>query len=245
MPLRDSLSALQFHIHPILGSLHTTTVPIHGEPPPEKPILPFITISRQAGAGGRTLADNLVEYLGQRDRGDPPWTAWDKQLVEKVAADHHISRRLIESLEQTSRSWLEELFGGLQGDMEELAVFRRTAQSIRALAQVGRAVIVGRGGVHLTRQMPGGIHLRLIAPLESRIARVMEEQQLTREKAARWIHDTDHARHVFHKRYFPRYSFDALEIYSLTINTGRVDDEQMVRCVSDLVPAIEAARQTV
>jgi hypothetical protein len=54
------------------------------------PPQPFVTISRQAGAGGRTLAKALAERLTEIDPSDRPWAAWDGELVEKVAAEQRI-----------------------------------------------------------------------------------------------------------------------------------------------------------
>lgn len=56
--------------------------------------------------------------------------------------------------------------------------------TIRALAISGRAVIVGRGGVFLTAGMPGGIHLRIVAPVRHRITHMAERDGISQEAAA-------------------------------------------------------------
>jgi hypothetical protein len=124
---------------------------------------PFVTIAREAGAGGRSLSHALADALNQRD-DTTRWRAFDRELVEKVAADHQISETLVESLEKKTRSWLDELL--VSGPESSFGVYRRVAATIRALAEVGGAVIVGRGGVFVTEGLPGGIHIRLVAPLE-------------------------------------------------------------------------------
>src|SRR5687767_1330894 len=62
-------------------------------------IAPFITISRQAGAGGRSLAKQLADRLNSIDPGELPWTTWDNELVEKVASEHYVSPSRVEALE--------------------------------------------------------------------------------------------------------------------------------------------------
>src|SRR5688500_10565809 len=38
---------------------------------------PFVTVSRQAGAGGRTFAQSLAERLNAAGPVDRPWAVWD------------------------------------------------------------------------------------------------------------------------------------------------------------------------
>ena len=66
---------------------------------------------------------------------DNRWTAWDKELVEKVAADHHIAGELAESLGDRRPNWLEDLFEGIQvhqAAASEFEVYRRVAGTVRA-----------------------------------------------------------------------------------------------------------------
>src|SRR5689334_17419337 len=74
---------------------------------------PFVTISRQAGAGGRTVAHALAKRLNERDPGELKWTVWDNELVERVAAEHHLPRTRVAALEDERPSWLEEALGSL------------------------------------------------------------------------------------------------------------------------------------
>src|SRR5688572_16409454 len=138
---------------------------------PALPAVPFITISRQAGARGRTLARLLAAELNRGKSEAASWTVWDRELVEKVSFEQHIPESLIESLDGPRRSWLESLRSAVLpgGQLDEFQVYRRVALIVRGLARAGRVIIVGRGGVYATHDLPGGVHLRLIAPLEYRI----------------------------------------------------------------------------
>ena len=50
---------------------------------------PVITISRQAGSGSHVVAEALVAGLQARDpEASPPWTMFDRDLVERVLKDH-------------------------------------------------------------------------------------------------------------------------------------------------------------
>jgi hypothetical protein len=200
---------------------------------------PFVTISRQAGAGGRTLARALVDRLNAIDPADHPWAVWDRQLVEKVAEEQHIPQSLVESLE-SPRPWLEQFLAALSPRenpelLDEFQVYRRVAATILGLTRAGRAVIVGRGGVYATSNLPGGIHVRLVAPLEKRITHTARQSNLSPERAAVEVRRLDHDREAFHHRYW-RGKALLPEVFTITLNTAAMSEEQMVDCVLPLIP---------
>jgi cytidylate kinase len=240
MPAIDA-DAMAARVRPIFGALRSVPIAVHSTVFREvsPPVPPFITISRQVGAGALTLAQRLVERLNRDDPAEQPWTCWDRELVGKVASEHHLAETLVESLEDSTPSWLEEFFAGLASNAGQWPsrdrVFSRVAQTIRALAQAGRVVIVGRGGVHITHNMPGGIHVRLVATLDRRIAHMVDFQKTTPQKAAEHVRRSDNIRDAFHKRYWPNRSL-APETFHLTVNTGTVSEERAIDCILELVP---------
>jgi hypothetical protein len=192
--------------------------------------LPFVTIARQAGAGGRTLALRLAKRLNERDDpSDPPWRPYDRELVEKVAADHQLSKHLIEMLEDSSHNWIRELVEPFlhPSQPSELEVFHRVAATIRALAQAGRAVLVGRGGVFITGDMARGTHVYLVAPLEDRVRRLVEEWHLAEDEAGKLVREMDQHRQSFCRRHFPDQEL-VPEAFTITLNTANVTVDQLV-----------------
>jgi cytidylate kinase len=246
---RISDHLIDVQLHPILASVRATKSDIEhaehgGRKAPEPPPRPFVTISRQPGAGAWTLAQRLIERLNAQAPGDPPWSCWEKELVEKVAAEHHIARELVQSLGERSRSWLEEAFAGFSTRAEyaeEYAVYRHVAQTIRALAQVGRVVIVGRGGVFVTRDMAGGIHLRLVAPLAYRVAAMARSLNIPEADAATVVREMERAREAFHHRYWPRET-RAPETYTAVLNTQAIGENRLADWVADLIAGLTTAR---
>ena len=58
---------------------------------------PFVTISRESGAYGMTIAEMLAEYLRKRERRqDAPWTVFDKELIKKVIEEHEFPKKFEE-----------------------------------------------------------------------------------------------------------------------------------------------------
>lgn len=206
---------------------------------------PFITISRQAGAGGRSFAQQLVSRLNEIDPGDMPWTVWDNELIERVAAEYQPPVAKVAALEDERPSWLEQALGGLAlgstaGHPDELKVYHRVATTIRALAEIGRVVIVGRGAALITHDMPGGVPLRLIAPLDYRIAATAKTRGITAEAAAEWVREKDGNRGAFYRRHWPNHPL-VPEDFTATFNTAALGGDQLVESVLPLI-GIKGAR---
>jgi cytidylate kinase len=209
---------------------------------------PFVTISRQAGAGGRTLARALADRLNAGDPSDGVWTVWDRELVEKISREQQIPVSLVESLEVGVRrrtafhDFLASLSAAGSGDanLDEFQVFRRVARTARELARAGRAIIVGRGGVYATSDLPGGVHVRLVAPVEERVAHMARLLSCGEADASQKVARIDRYRESFHRRYWHDKALLA-EIFTITLNSARMTDEQMVRCVLQLIPRTPAA----
>lgn len=233
-------STLHAQIRPILGSLRATaTGHAHPHPGTPPPVLPFITIAREAGAGGWSLAKWLVEHFNKTAHEDARWTCWDRELVEKVANDNHISTQLVESLGETRHSWLDDFIEGItisQAGASEIQVCRRMAGTIRTLALAGRVVIVGVGGVFITRSMPGGTHIRLVAPLDWRIDFMARKLNCDHAAAADYVKRTEANRAAFFKRYWAHASLEPTT-FDATYNTAMLSEEQLVASVAALVNA--------
>ncbi|MGA2500202.1 MAG: cytidylate kinase-like family protein [Tepidisphaeraceae bacterium] len=207
---------------------------------PATAVLPFVTISRQAGAGGLTVAHKLVEQLNRRDPGEQPWTAWDRELVQKVAEEHHIDQSLVDALEDRGPTWLEELLGGMRisetpETASEFRVYWKTAATIRAIAQVGRCVIVGRGGVFVTANMPRGIHIRLVAPLDFRIRNYAAIFNMPVVDSEARVKELDANRAAFYRRHWPRRPLTP-EAFTATFNTASVGEREVVEAVAAMIP---------
>lgn len=230
------------HIRPILAAIRT--VPIHPKFGDDSgPIVPFVTVSREVGAGSRSMATALVDALNHADPGEQLWTCWDRELVEKVAADHHLSRQLVESLEVRDHSWLGDFFASLTTSndpamADDMKVFGGVATTVRAMASTGRVVIVGRGGVLLTRKLPGGVHVRLVAPLADRIAHIAQTLNLPTAKAAEHVREMTRRRDAFIHRYWPGETL-APERFTVTLNTASVSTEALVRVIVELVRDVQ------
>jgi len=206
---------------------------------------PFFTISREAGAGGEALAQRLCERLNVLDSGAVPWTAFDRALVDRVVAEHDVAAELVESIGDGGRSWLEEMFEGMsvrpRMKPSDVAVYRKVAQTVLALAEAGRVVLVGRGSAFITQQRTGGVHVRLVAPLAHRIEYTQWARQLTHSEAVDFIRRTERRRAMFYQHFWPQQDL-SVDAFTVTFNTAHAGLDAMVDALVAMLPSFGPVR---
>ncbi len=201
--------------------------------PPGPPCAGYnaITISRQTGAGAHPIAERLTEILQAQEHSTLPWAIFDRNLVEKVLEDHQLPARLAKFMPEDRVSEindvLDELFG-LHPPSWVLA--RTTAETILHLVQLGRVIVIGRGGNIVTSRMPTVFHVRLIGSLPRRAQRIQAEG-LSAEQAVRKAVQEDHARRRYVGKYFGRNIDDPL-LYHLVLNTDLLGVDEAARLIA-------------
>jgi cytidylate kinase len=93
--------------------------------------------------------------------------------------------------------------------------------------------------VFLTGGMPGGIHVRIVAPLARRVENVAEREGVTLKVAASKVALIEKSRDTFYKRHWP----DRLltpEEFTVTFNSGRLSIAEMVQAVLPMVQGVRA-----
>ncbi len=203
-------------------------------------VQPFVTISRQVGAGGLTVGRQLAVRLNAEVPDNVrSWSVYDKELTNKIAADRHIAREMVDALEHSNRNWVEEFFRGMTNKLgpSELGVFRSLVLTVRALAQGGMVILVGRGSFLITQDMPGGLHVRIVAPLEHRIATIMKQRNESRAQVMDRIRWMDEEREIFLRQHWPEQPL-APERFTITFNAASLTELQMVTCLIDLIESM-------
>lgn len=204
---------------------------------PKEAGYPFITISRQAGAGGHSLATALLKEI-ERRVADPlfrDWQVFDNELCHLVMRDEHLKVTLDSLMTEKFRTEFEDFWAAFLGtESPQLTVAKKVCECIRTLAKVGKVIVVGRGGACLTRDLKTGVHVRLVAPFEARVKRIMELRQVREAEAKRLVEEWDHSRAKLIKTYFSRDIEDPL-LYDVTWNTDQVPMEMIARAVVEMV----------
>jgi hypothetical protein len=208
--------------------------PGSSRPDTKQGLHPFITISRQYGAGGHRLARELIEVF---EKQDSPlfhdWQIFDRELCEKLLSDKELNISIRALLSEEYYSEIESLIYSLLGEpRQKTLVYQKQFELIRTLATYGKVIIVGRGGCCITESLPLGIHIRLTAPLDTR-AKHMRIHGL--EAKARVLEkDRDRARLL--KNQFHRDISDPT-LYDCIFNTYRVSFSTIAETVVKMIEA--------
>ncbi len=199
----------------------------------------LITISREFGSGGSDLALRLGAELG--------WPVLDRQLVEQVASRLQLDPRTVAMMDEHPPGLLARISSALLITRPEspIAVDSSDVLSPDAVAEATRAamldavkspplIVVGHGSQCLFHDRPGTVHIRLVAPLDSRVRRICDREPCEPNIAAAQVRKMDSDRYAYVRRYYHGDWRDPLA-YDLQINTGKVSIESAAAAVMALV----------
>jgi cytidylate kinase len=198
--------------------------------------LPFVTLSRQAGAGAETVAHLLAEKLNADLPQDAqPWTVFDKNLIGKVLEDADLPQEIAKHVREDKDTTVQALVGELLGLHPSMwTIFHHTSDTILKLARLGRCIIVGRGAEIITAKLKSGVHARLVAPETVRLAHLQTHFGMDDKAATKYLHEHDEGRRRYLKTNFEKNIEDPL-LYHATLNTGLLTYEQTANLLASLV----------
>jgi cytidylate kinase len=208
--------------------------------PPSQPtgvrvgVNPFITLSRETGAGATTIGRLLLPLL-DREFGHEghPWVLLDKDLMTQALTHHRLPERLAAFLPEDSISETKAVIGELVGLHPSLwALEHQVAEAILQLAHVGHVIFAGRAANLITQSLPGGLHIRLVAPKLVRAERIAGLLNCNRAAALAHLERNDLARQRYVRTHFDQ-EIDAPSLYDLVINTARFSPATTARLVVD------------
>lgn len=206
---------------------------------------PFVTISRQAGAGAHLLSYVLLsEFLKHRDNElFEGWHVFDKQLCDAIEQDpvwqNTVEALATEEYHSEFTDFLESLF---TGKSKQYAHNKSTFRVVRMLAQLGKVILVGRCSSLVTLDLPRGIHIRLVAPHAQRVAWMMKRFKYSRDQARDVIDKQDSDRRKLVKLFFQRDVEDPL-LYDAIWNTSRVDMETICHSTVEMIESRGARKR--
>jgi len=198
----------------------------------------LITISRERGSGGRSVGTLLARDLGMECFGKE--IVYDiaqsagvaKESVEKYDQEHYNKWNLIvDSLRISSHFSPDYGFNFSLANIEPEIFFtedkylKTTQEILTKLGGRPGVILLGRGSQMIFKDRKDALHIRLVAPLRLRIARIAEMLKIPEKEAARNVADLDRSRAAYLRNFYATDVNDA-QFYHLTINTGQFDYDQ-------------------
>ena len=101
---------------------------------------------------------------------------------------------------------------------------------VQEFGQAGNAVVVGRASQVILAGLEEAIHLKIVAPLRTRCERLMQTREVEFESARELAEEHDRWRQLYLRNYHGADWDDPL-LYHLTINTGRLSEDDAVDLV--------------
>lgn len=184
--------------------------------------MPLIAMTREMGSLGKDVAAEVSRRLG-------------KQLVHHEIIDHLANKmrlrksHVVRFLEGKSGIWER-----MTTDKTSLSIY--TADETFALAEDDRvAVIRGWGAAHLLRPVPHVISVRVCAPFELRVKRMMERLNTAdRDFVENEIRMSEEAHGAITRRHFG-ISWQHSDQYDVVLNTERLTVEECADEVMELL----------
>lgn len=169
-----------------------------------------VTLSRQMGSRGFEIGNLVADCLGYR-------VVWRELINEAAqrAGTPDVALAVIDEL---------GLLGMAPTAKKSAAYLQAVSAVVLELAGQGNVVLIGRAGQRILANYPGAVHVRLIAPLDLRVQRVAQEQNIPVEAARAQIAASDQHRRQYLKRYY-HVDWEDPSLYDLVINTGRISSE--------------------
>jgi cytidylate kinase len=195
-----------------------------------------ITISREVGAGGRTIAELLGQRLtaAEETPAISPWAVFDANLAKQVLEDHKLPPNLERFMAEDARLPVESIVEEVLGlHPAGWTLVQHTTQTILRLAGLGHTILVGRGANIITARLPNVLHVRLVAPFATRIRHSAEFYHLSEAEAAKFVREQDQARRRYVRRYFNA-EIDDPTLYDVTLNTGRLGFARAAEAIAQL-----------
>ena len=194
-----------------------------------------ITISRQFGAGGKTIGTMVADRLG--------YTFVDEDIIQIIAEKAKVSPGWVESVEKeaggrlsrivtrmVSKPLVERVLKDEYGYIDEQIYIDYLVVIIAQMAEEGNVVFLDRGSQYILNDFPGAFHVLLINSFENRVAFMMDRYDLTQSKATHVVKSEEKRRTNLYKK-IGKQDYDQPELYHMVINMAKVDLEDAVNTI--------------
>lgn len=184
----------------------------------------IITLSRQTASLGDEIGKAVAEKLR--------YNFIDKEKISDALENLGLPAHDVERFDDKKPT----IWQSLSHHKRKFIFALRAA--IYDFARAGNVVIVGRGGQALLRDVPGTLHVRIIAPVETRVERVMAQDDCDAEKAEQIILRSDRDSSGFIHSFFD-IDWGNENIYDIVLNTKTMSVATAAALISTSVAARE------
>lgn len=190
---------------------------------------PFITISRETGCEGTSIAKDLISML---KKAGCTWTFINREVLEKAANLLKVDQSKISYIFDTvEKKHTDEILTALSNRYyKNDKIVRKTIREVvEFYARQGNVIIIGRGGAVITEKFANGLHIRMNAPVEWREKIVGMKKNLQGEELKKYVAESDRMRNLLFEK-FSNKSINEFD-FDLTINCARFQKQEIVNMI--------------
>jgi hypothetical protein len=194
-----------------------------------------ITISRQYGAGGKTLGKMVAAEL--------EYEFADSEIVAKVAEMANVSTHWVETVENeaggklsrfvsrmVSKPLVDKILKGERGYIDETIYLDYLVLIIAQIADEGDVVILGRGSQYILDDHPDAFHILMIDEFENRVRFMQKNYDLSESRATRLVRGEDKRRKTLYQK-LGKTDYDNPFLYHLVLNMSKLTLEEAKQIV--------------
>lgn len=182
-----------------------------------------ITISREFASEGTYIAQQAAQALG--------YYLVEKNTLEKILSQYGFVQ-FGEEYESAPSYW-ERL------DTNRINMIEMLNRVVRAIAQHGNVVILGRGSFAVLAGFADVLNIRIQAPLTYRVKRVMEKQAITDPvEAEAVVKESDRVRSSFIHSWYG-VDWDTTSHFDLVVDTSKVPPHLAVSMILEANKALQ------
>ncbi|MGI6231955.1 MAG: AAA family ATPase [Prevotella sp.] len=195
----------------------------------------IISLGRQVGSGGLTLARMLAEDLGCK--------LYDRELLYLAAKESGFSETIFEKNDE-QKGFFKTLThlhvpfvsdsNFFHNDISDENLYRLQSEVIQKAADEGSCVFVGRTADYVLRNRKDMLRLFITSPLDVRVKRVAERQSISENAAAKYIKEKEEDRASYYN-YYTGKEWGAAESYDLCIDSSILGLEGTEKFIASFV----------
>ncbi|HRX81330.1 MAG TPA: cytidylate kinase-like family protein [Pirellulaceae bacterium] len=202
----------------------------HRKPPhDDESVGPYVTISREVGAGGCAIARGVGRELG--------WEVLDREIINVMADRYGMPHETVELLDEKHPTWIEDWFASMFAGQRSTgsSFIYRLKRTLLLAGQHGNVVIVGRGAQFILPR-DRGISVRILAPRDFRVEQVLLQKGISEREASKYVDDHDRQHEQFTREFLHHDATDP-HMYDLVINVEKLVVADAVRLIVDATRA--------
>jgi cytidylate kinase len=193
----------------------------------------IITVSREFGSGGRSVAKMIAERLG--------YAYCDNSLIAGIAREHGLSEVFVKEYGEYAVSKNPLAFdfsidsvgryGSALTIYDQLVVFQHNY--ITSLAEKEPCVIVGRCADYILQERKDCLHTFFFADMDFRVDRLVNSSGRKFDNPEKYLKEMDERRKTYYRHYTDR-RWGESRNYHISMNSGAIGLDQCADIVVEL-----------